>query len=85
MPLKSKNMLEVNLDNDDTLVKRSISERCSVYGRVATVEVHRKPTAFALVAMGTRDDTDRLASHFEGSVFGCQALLHLRQGNDEGD
>ena len=72
-------MLEVDLNSTDTLVERSILERCSVYGRVATVEVHREPTPFALIAMCTRDHTDRVASHFQGSVFGCKALVRLAQ------
>jgi hypothetical protein len=77
-------MLEVNLNRRDAIVERSISERCSVYGRVATVEVHREPSPFALIAMCTRDLTECVASHFQGSIFGCKALVRLTQGNDEG-
>jgi len=33
-------MLEVDLEGDDILVERSITESCAVYGRVASVKVH---------------------------------------------
>jgi hypothetical protein len=70
-------MLEVDLDSPDLNVVRSITESCSVYGRVASVKVHRKPSPFALIEMARREQTLDVAAKFGGSAFGNSALVHL--------
>ena len=70
-------MLEVDLDSADTVVARSITESCSVYGRVASVKVHREPSPFALIEMSRREQTYEVAAQYGGSAFGTAALVHL--------
>jgi hypothetical protein len=72
-------MLEVDLDGTDASVERSVTESCSIYGRVASVKVHRQPTPFALVEMSRREQTYEVASQYGGSAFGTAALVHLKQ------
>ena len=70
-------MLEVDLDSPDRSVERSITESCSVYGRVASVKVHREPSPFALIEMSRREQTYEVAAQYGGSAFGTAALVHL--------
>ena len=70
-------MLEVDLEGDDILVERSITESCSPYGRVASVKVHRQPSPFAVIEMSRREQTYAVAARFGGSAFGTAALVHL--------
>ena len=70
-------MLEVDLDSPDLNVERSITESCSVYGRVASVKVHRQPSPFALIEMSKREQTYEVAAQYGGSAFGTSALVHL--------
>ena len=70
-------MLEVDLDSSDTIVERSILESCSLYGRVASVKVHRDPSPFALIEMSRREQTYEVAAQYGGSAFGTSALVHL--------
>ncbi len=70
-------MLEVDLDSPDLNVERSITESCSVYGRVASVKVHREPSPFALIEMSRREQTFEVAAQYGGSAFGNSALVHL--------
>ena len=70
-------MLEVDLDSPDIIVERLITESCSVYGRVASVKVHREPSPFALIEMSRREQTYEVATRFGGSAFGNSALVHL--------
>ena len=74
-------MLEVDLDSSDTVVERSILESCSVYGRVASVKVHRDPSPFALIEMSRREQTYEVAAQYGGSAFGTAALVHLTPKN----
>ncbi len=71
-------MLELNLDRPDMQVERSIVTRCSQYGLVASVEVHREPAPFVLVEMLRRDQTEGVASQYQGSIFGSAALIRLK-------
>lgn len=70
-------MLEVDLDSPDLNVERSITQSCSVYGRVASVKVHRQPSPFALIEMSKREQTYEVAAQYGGSAFGTSALVHL--------
>ena len=72
-------MLEVDLDSPDMVVERSITESCSMYGRVASVKVHREPSPFALIEMSQREQTYEIAAQYGGSAFGTSALVHLAQ------
>ena len=72
-------MLEVDLDGPDAVVERSITESCAKYGRVASVKVHREPSAFALIEMTQREQTYEIAAQYGGSAFGTSALVHLKQ------
>jgi hypothetical protein len=70
-------MLQVDLKATDQKVRQIIVEKCTKFGRVKSVKLHRTPTAFALVEMSTRDQTNELAAKYGGSVFGTCALIHL--------
>lgn len=72
-------MLEVDLDAADPIVERSITESCSMYGRVTSVKVHREPSPFALVEMARREQVYDVAAQYGGSAFGTAALVHLKQ------
>ena len=72
-------MLEVDLESSDPMVERSITESCSVFGRVTSVKVHREPSAFALIEMSQREQTFEVAAQYGGSAFGTSALVHLAQ------
>ena len=74
-------MLEVDLDSSDTIVERSILERCSAHGRVTSVKVHRDPSPFALIEMSRREQTYEVAAQYGGSAFGTSALVHLTPKN----
>ena len=74
-------MLEVDLESNDMVVERSITESCSVYGRVASVKVHRQPSPFALIEMSKREQTYEVAAQYGGSAFGTSALVHLAPRN----
>jgi hypothetical protein len=71
-------MLELNLERPDMLVEQSIVARCSRYGRVASIEVHREPSPFALIEMLRPEETEGVASHYRGSIFGSAALIRLK-------
>ncbi len=72
-------MLEVDLNDPDMNVERSITERCAKYGRVTSVKLHRKPSPFALIEMSQREQTYEVAAQYGGSAFGTSALVHLGQ------
>ena len=82
MPLKAKDMMELDLKNADALVELVIAKRCSTHGPVASVEVHREPSPFALVEMLRRDHTEEVASHYQGSIFGNAALIRLEHKSE---
>jgi hypothetical protein len=62
--------MELDLKNSDTLVELVIAKRCSEYGALAAVEVHRDPSLFALVQMLRRGQTEQVAADYQGSIFG---------------
>ena len=72
-------MLEVDLEDPDKNVERSITESCAKYGRVTSVKVHRDPSPFALIEMSQREQTYQVAATYGGSAFGTSALVHLAQ------
>ena len=72
-------MLEVDLQAPDQEISKVVAQSCAQYGRVTSVKVHRTPSAFALVEMTTRDQTNELAASYGGSAFGTCVLIHLQQ------
>jgi hypothetical protein len=70
-------LMELDLNNATALVEL-ITKRCSAYGKVASVEVHREPSPFALVEMSRPDQTEKVASQYQGSIFGNAALVRLK-------
>mgnify|MGYP003336443027 FL=1 len=72
-------MLEVDLNAPDIQVSELVAQTCALFGKVTSVKVHRTPSAFALVEMTTRDQTNELAGRYGGSTFGTCALIHLQQ------
>ena len=72
-------MLEVDLNVPDIQVSELVTQTCATFGKVTSVRVHRTPSAFALVEMTTRDQTNELAACYGGSTFGTCALIHLQQ------
>jgi hypothetical protein len=73
--------MELDLNNANRLVEL-ITKRCSVHGRVTSVEVHHGPTPFALVEMSRREQTEKVASQYQGSIFGNTALVRLEQKDE---
>jgi len=69
--------LQVDLTQSDLELSQYITARCSGFGIVRSVQIHRDPTPFALVEMITRNVTLELAGEYGGSVFGSAALIHL--------
>ena len=74
-------MMELDLNSANMLVEL-LKKRCSVYGQVASVEVHRQPSPFALVEMSRRDQAEKVASQYQGSIFGSGALVRLKHKDD---
>ena len=74
-------MMELDLNSANMLVEL-IKERCSAFGQVASVEVHREPSPFALVEMSRRDQTEKIASQYQGSIFGSAALVRLKHKDE---
>ena len=72
-------MLEVDLNVPDLEVGQNVALSCSKFGHVASVKVHRTPSAFALIEMANREQTSELAASYGGSTFGTCALIHLQQ------
>ena len=70
-------MLKLDLGTHDREIGELVSQHCAKFGAVLSARVHRTPSPFALVEMKTRDETDRLAIEFGGSVFGNCVLIHL--------
>ena len=71
-------MLQVDLYDSDYRIARTVGEVCGRFGRVSMVRVHRKPHAFALVDMASREQALELSFRFGGSTFGNCALVHLQ-------
>ncbi len=68
--------MELNLNNANRLVE-IITRRCSAYGQVTSVEVHLEPSPFALIEMSRSDQTEKVASQYQSSIFGSAALVRL--------
>ena len=75
-------MLKIDLSAHDREIEEHITKICAQFGAVLSVKAHRTPSPFALVEMKTRDETDRLAIEFGGSVFGNCVLIHLTDTSD---
>ena len=74
-------MLHIDLTKSDRELTILITSRCSEFGTVRSVKIHRRPTPFALVEMATHEEVLELAAYFERTVFGTSVLLHLEQPN----
>jgi len=71
--------LKVDLRKNDKELTLFLTEHFSAFGTVRSVNIHRQPTPFALVAMSTPHETLNLAAQYEGSALGSHALVHLEQ------
>ena len=74
-------MLQVDLTKTDQELSAVITARCSGFGIVKSVKIHRSPTLFVLVEMASLSATLELAAQYGGSAFGSCALIHLEQEN----
>src|SRR3954463_16216654 len=79
---KGQAMLEMDLERPDVLVEQSIVTRCSRHGLVASIELHRDPSPFALVKMVRPEQTKGVASEYQGSIFGSAALIRLKHAGE---
>jgi len=70
-------MLQVDLKQTAQELSRLITVRCSAFGKVKSVQIHRSPKPFALVEMATRYEALELAAHYERTAFGTCVLLYL--------
>ena len=77
-------MLEVDLNDPDSNIVRSITQHFTPFGIVKSVKVLREPTPFALIEMAMREQTYEIAAQYGGSAFGTSALVHLEQKALEG-
>ena len=72
-------MLQADLNANDYHVAKTVTEACKHFGRVASVRVHRNPSAFVLIEMADRENAYELAFQLGGSMFGNCVLVHLEQ------
>ncbi len=72
-------MLHIDLTKSDRELSILIASRCSEFGTVKSIKIHRRPTPFALVEMSTQDEVLELAAYYDRTVFGTTVLLHLEQ------
>jgi hypothetical protein len=72
-------MLEVNLTEPDYAIANYVAARCSGFGKVVSVKIHRSPKPFALVEMAHHLRTIALAGQYKASAFGNSVMIHLRQ------
>ncbi len=70
-------MLEVDFNEPNPRLKRSIMDTCAAFGPVRSVKVHRQQSPFAVIEMTDPAQTIELAGKFGGSTFGTSALIHL--------
>ena len=75
-------MLKIDLGTHDREIGELVAQHCAKFGAVLSARVHRTPSPVALVEMKTRDETDRLALEYGGSVFGNCVLIHLSDTAD---
>jgi hypothetical protein len=69
--------LQVDVHKSDQELSRDITARCSGFGSVKSVQLHRSPKLFALVEMANRNQALELATQYGGSTFGSCVLVHL--------
>ena len=72
-------VLHVDLKKTDRELSRDITARCSSFGVVRSVKVHRDPTTFALIKMVSHDDTLKLTGQYGVSTYHNVALVPLEQ------
>jgi hypothetical protein len=72
-------VLQVDLSDSDHTLAQYIKARCSGFGDVVSVTVHRAPTPFALVIMAHRIAPQKIADQYLGAAFGNSVLIHLEQ------
>jgi hypothetical protein len=75
--LTSQTVLTVDLKMTDLELSQVIQSRCSEFGLVNSVKIHRDPTPFAMVEMGSHYQALELAGQYGGSMFGTSVLVHL--------
>jgi hypothetical protein len=75
-------MLQVDLREPDYKIAQYVKARCSGFGDVISVTIHRSPTPFALVLMSQRIVTQQVADQYVGAAFGNSVLIHLEQRPD---
>jgi hypothetical protein len=72
-------VLPVDLKKTDRELSLDIQSRCGDFGLVKSVKIHRDPTPFAMVEMGSHYQALELAGQYGGSMFGTSVLVHLDQ------
>jgi hypothetical protein len=80
-------VLYVDLKKTDEQLSLEVTTRCSEFGNVSLVKIHRGPKHFALVEMSTQIQALNLAAHFRRTSFGSCVLIYLEQapkGMDHG-
>jgi hypothetical protein len=71
-------MILVELDETDAILAESVAHRCSEYGEVVSITIHRNPN-YAMVVMSNRMETYKVAASLGGSTIGTSALINLEQ------
>ena len=72
-------MLQVDLKKSDAELSEYVKLRCSGFGTVRSVTIHREPSAFSLVEIANHTQALEVAGHYGGSMFGTSVLVHLEQ------
>jgi hypothetical protein len=72
-------VLQVDLNKADRELAEYITLRCSGFGNVVSVNIHREPTPFALVEIANHAQSLDVAAQYGGSMFGTSVLIHLQQ------
>ena len=75
-------MLQVDLAKPDRQLSQLIAMKCSSFGIVKSVQIHRNPTPFALITMSSRSEMLELAAMYGGSCFGMCAVIHLEEESE---
>ncbi len=75
-------MLQVDLREPDYKIAQYIKVRCSGFGAVVSVTIHRSPIPFALVLLAQWIVTQQVADLYVGVAVRNSVLIHLEQRPD---
>ena len=72
-------MLQVDFLEPDQKIAQFVSMRCSSFGKVVSIEIHRLPRPHALVEMASPSEALRVTAQFGGLTFQASARIPLER------